>query len=137
MSQSFLMTVTVNVQNLGVVVEMVKLDELVPVPAGVVTATMPLVAPAGTVAVICVPLTTVYVVAEAPLKATLVAPVKLVPISVTDVPAAPEVGEKFVIVGGDAGGVPTVKLDALVPVPAGAVTAILPVVAPLGTVAVI
>ena len=64
---------------------------LVPVPAAVVTATGPVVAPAGTVAVIWVPEVTVNV-AAVPLNFTAVAPVNPVPVMLTDVPAAPEVG---------------------------------------------
>jgi hypothetical protein len=53
----------------------------------------------------------------------------------TDVPVGPLVGVKVEIVGAD----PTVTVngDALVAVPSGVVTAIEPVVAPMGTVAVI
>jgi hypothetical protein len=69
--------------------------------------------------------------AKVPLNATDVAPVKLAPVIVTAVPTGPLVGEKLVIHG------PTVKLVALVAVPAGVVTLIGPVVAPEGTVAVI
>jgi hypothetical protein len=54
-------------------------------PFGVVTEIFPLVAPLGTVAVIWVALITVKE-AEVPLKATAVAPVRFVPVIVTDVP---------------------------------------------------
>ena len=64
---------------------------LVPVPAGVVTATGPVVAPAGTVAVIWVSEVTVNV-AVVPLNFTAVAPVKPLPVMVTGVPDGPEVG---------------------------------------------
>ena len=70
-------------------------------------------------------------VAEVPLNATLVAPVKLVPLIVTLVPAGPLVGAKPVIVGG----LTTVKLLALVAVPPGVVTLSAPLPAPAGTVA--
>ena len=93
----------------------VKLDELVAVPDGVVTVIAPVAAPAGTVAVICVDELTVKV-AVVPPKRTAVAPVKFVPVITTDVPGAPLVGEKPVIVGGV--GAVTSKLPALVPVPA-------------------
>ena len=73
------------------------------------------------------------VVAAAVLKVTAVAPVKLVPVMTTLVPTGPLVGLKLVIVGEPM----AVKLLALVAVPPGVVTAIGPVVAPLGTVAVI
>ncbi len=70
--------------------------------------------------------------AAAPLKATEVAPLRLVPVITTLVPTVPLVGEKLVIVGAAT----TVKLLALVAVPPGVVTDIEPVVAPVGTVAV-
>ena len=70
-----------------------------------------------------------------PLKVTAVAPVKFIPVIVTELPTAPLAGEKLVIVGG---GEMTVKFVLLVAVAApGAVIAIGPVVAPGGTVAVI
>ena len=103
----------------------------VAVPTAFVTVTGPVVAPTGTVVVICVPELTVNVAAR-PLNFTDVAPVKLVPVITTVVPARPLVGVNDVIVGG-----PTVKSAVLVPVPVGVVTAIFPVVAPVGTVAVI
>ena len=65
-------------------------------------------------------------VAVVPLNLTAVAPVKFVPLIVTLVPAGPVAGVKVVIVGGLA---VTVKLLALVAVPAGVVTLIGPVVA--------
>jgi hypothetical protein len=65
---------------------------------------------------------------------TEVAPVKFVPVMVTEVTTVPLVGVKLVIVGG---GAVTVKLLALVAVPPGVVTLTVPVVAPEGTVAVI
>ena len=111
----------------------VKLLELVAVPAGVVTRILPVAAPLGTVVVIRCALVTEKV-AVTLLKVTAVAPVKLVPLIVTDVPTGPDVGENEVIVGAP---VVTVKLLELVAVPAGVVTEILPVVAPLGTVALI
>jgi hypothetical protein len=111
----------------------VKLDPLVPVPPGVVTAIAPVVAPAGTVVVIEVAETTVNDAALTPLNITAVAPVKLVPVIVTEAPTAPLVGENDATVGATV----TVKLDALVPVPPGPVTVTVPVVAVAGTVAVI
>jgi hypothetical protein len=110
----------------------VKLVVLVAEPAGVVTLIGPVVAVAGTVAVICVAEFTVNVVAATLLNVTAVAPVKFVPVIVTDVPTGPNVGVNDVIVGGG-----TVKLVRLDPVPPGAVTLIGPVVAVAGTVAVI
>jgi hypothetical protein len=106
----------------------VKLLALVPVPAGVVTLSGPVVAPAGTVALIAVAEVTVKL-ALVPLNRTVVVPVKFVPLIVTVAPTAPLVGEKLVIVGG----LTTVKLLALVPVPADVVTLSGPVVAPAGT----
>jgi hypothetical protein len=70
-----------------------------------------------------------------PLKLTPVAPVKPVPLIVTDVPTDPEGGENPLMVGvGEGDTVKSVELEA---VPPGAVTEIFPVVAPWGTVAVI
>jgi len=110
----------------------VKLAELVPVPPAVVTLILPVTAPTGTVAVIWVAELTVKLVAATPPNFTEVAPVKPVPWIVTEVPTGPLVGVKDVIVGA----VVTVKSDALVAVPPGVVTVILPVTAPVGTVAV-
>ena len=106
----------------------VKLATLVPVPLGPMTLTVPVVAPAGTVAVIDVAEITVKVIAEVELKVTPVAPRKLVPVRVTVTPAAPAVGVKLVTVGAG-----TVKLVADVPVPTAVVTLMRPVVAPVGT----
>ena len=61
---------------------------------------------------------------------TSVAPVKPDPVITTEVPTGPDVGSNPVIAGG--GGV-TVKVSALVPVPPGVVTEILPVSAAEGT----
>ena len=77
-------------------------------PPGVVTVTSTAPAePAGLAAVICVALSTVKLAALAEPNCTAVAPVKLVPVMVTDVPPAsgPLVGEMLVTVGP---GVPTV-----------------------------
>jgi hypothetical protein len=80
-------------------VRTVKLPVLVPVPLGVVTETVPVVAPTGTVAVICVSeLTTNDAVV--PLNETAVAPVKLEPLIATEVPERAEVGVKPVTDGG-------------------------------------
>src|SRR6266508_6222103 len=117
----------------------VKLVVLVAVPPGVVTLIGPVVAPVGTVAVIRVGEFTVNVIAATLLNVTEVVvkpvPLKFVPLIVTLVPTGPRVGVNEVIVG--AGTAVTVKFVALVAVPPGAVTAIFPVVAPVGTVAVI
>jgi len=75
---------------------------LVAVPPAVVTATLlaPAV-PAGVVAVIDVALTTATFVAATPLTVTLVAPVKLVPEIVIEVPplVGPDVGLTVEMVG--------------------------------------
>lgn len=97
----------------------------------------PFGAPAGTVVVILVELTTVKV-AAVPLNLTEVVPVKLVPVRVTEVPARPEDGVKDEIVGAPAvDPLVTVNEAELVPVPPEFVTETLPVVVPVGTVAVI
>ena len=70
--------------------------------------------------------------AAAPLNVTAVAPVKFVPVMVTEVPTAPLVGVNELM----AGGTMTVKLLTLDSVPPEVVTAIEPVLAPDGTVAV-
>jgi len=108
--------------------------ELVAVPPAVVTVTEPVRAPVGTVAVSEVLETTVNV-ALVPPKVTFVVPVKFAPVIVTFVPTGPLVGVKDEIVGAGGGVTVTVKAFALVAVPPGVVTAIGPVVAPLGTVA--
>jgi hypothetical protein len=101
---------------------------LVAIPPGAVTAIGPVVAPTGTVAVIFVDELTTKV-AAVPLKLTAVAPVKLLPLMVTELPIWPLLGEKFVITGAAA------KVPELVAVPAGVCTLILPVVTPDGTTA--
>ena len=73
-----------------------KLAALPAVPRGAMTVSVPLVAPAGTMAVICVLLFTVKE-AAAPLKVSAVAPLKPVPVMVTTVPTGPEAGVKLVI----------------------------------------
>ena len=77
----------------------VKSVELAPVPAEVVTLIGPVVAPLGTVAVICVLEFTVND-ALVPLNATLVAPVKFEPLIVTCVPTGPLVGLNEETTGG-------------------------------------
>jgi hypothetical protein len=114
-----------------------KLVELVAIPPGVVTLIRPVVAPLGTFVVIRVSDDTVNVADVPPPNVTLVAPVKAVPLIVTAVPALPLVGLNDVIRGAGTDDVVTVKADALVALPPGAVTLIGPLVAPLGTVAVI
>jgi hypothetical protein len=117
-----------------VTVVTVKFVELVAVPLGVVTEIGPVVAPVGTVALIRVAFCTEKV-AETPLKRTAVAPVKFVPLILTEVPTGPLVGLNDVIVGAPVA--VTVKFVELVAVPVGVVTRIGPVVAPVGTVTVI
>jgi hypothetical protein len=117
-----------------VTVVTVKFVELVAVPVGVVTEIEPVVAPEGTVALIRVAFCTENV-AETPLKRTAVAPVKFVPLILTEVPIGPLVGLNDVIVGAPVA--VTVKFVELVAVPLGVVTRIGPVVAPVGTVTVI
>src|SRR5204863_526112 len=97
-----------------------------------VTLIGPLVAPAGTVAVIAVAELTVKL-ALVPLNSTAEAPVKLVPLMITLVPTGPLPGVKLVIVGGLIA-VNLLSLLAALPV---LVTLIGPLVAPAGTVAVI
>src|SRR5438552_16016205 len=76
----------------------VKLVLLVAVPPGVVTAIAPLRAPAGTVDVIWLALSTTND-ALTPLKVTSVAPVKFVPAMITEVLLGPVVGLKLRMVG--------------------------------------
>src|SRR2546427_13290492 len=99
----------------------VKLLALLAVPAEVVTLIGPVVAPAGTLAVIVVAEPTVKL-ALVPLNSTAVAVVKFVPLIVTLVPTGPLAGAKLAIVGG----LITVKLPALLAVPPGVVTLMVP-----------
>jgi hypothetical protein len=113
--------------------ETVKLRSVWAVPAGVVTLIFPVVAPLGTVVVIRVSLFTVNV-ADVPLNLTAVAPEKLFPSMTTVVPTGPLNGVK----SENRGRLPlpfTTKAVADCPVPPGVVTEIVPVVAPVGTVA--
>jgi hypothetical protein len=104
---------------------------LVAVPPGVVTVILPVVAPAGTVVTIWFAVFDV-IVAVVPLNFTEVAPVRFVPVMITEVPTGPELGVNEVMVGTEA--VPTVKFVALSAVPLAVVTLMGPVVAPAGTV---
>lgn len=90
----------------------------------------PVIAPTGTVAVTVPELLTVKAAAF-PLNETVVAPVKLVPLIVTLVPAAPRLGAKEVMAG------ITVKRVVVTKGPLGVVMVMSPVVAPEGTVVVI
>ena len=92
---------------------------------------LPVVAPAGTDDITWV-FETKLNVADVPLNFTPLTPVKLVPLMVTAVPGAPLDGEKLLIVGLAS----TTKSVRLIPTPSDVVTRILPVVAPIGTVAV-
>jgi len=109
----------------------VKLVELVAVPPRVVTVIVPVVVPLATTAEMVVELVTEKLLAAVPLNLTAVVPVKLVPVSVTEVPTTPLVGVKLVIVGAAT----KVKLLELVPVPPEVVTETVPVVVPLATTA--
>ena len=104
----------------------VKSPPLVAVPSALVTLIFPVVAPEGTVVLICAFDVTVKA-AVAPLKRTLVVPVKLLPVIVTAVPIGPPVGVKKEIEGGRV----TVKSPLLVAVPSALVTLILAVDAPV------
>lgn len=108
----------------------VKFVLLLPVPRPLVTLIVPVVAPTGTVAAICVS-EFIAKVAAVPLNATFVAAAKLPPVNVTLLPMIPLVGVNAVIDGGPV----TVKLLELLPVAAELVTLIVPVLAPLGTLA--
>ncbi len=99
-----------------------------------VTTTLPVVAPLGTDATMVVALQLVGV-AAVPLNVTVLVPCvapKFVPVIVTDVPTAPEVGERLVMLGAPT----TVNEEPLLFTPL-AFTTTLPVVAPVGTVATI
>ena len=95
-----------------------------------VTTTLPVVAPAGTGATIDVALQLVGVAAT-PLKVTVLVPwlaPKFAPVIVTEIPTAPDVGERLLIEGGGI----TVNETPLLACPF-TVTITLPVVAPPGT----
>jgi len=105
----------------------VKLTPLLATPF-TVTTTFPVVAPPGTGTTMLVPLQLVGVPAV-PLKVTVLVPCvlpKFVPVIVTDVPTAPDVGDRLLMTG------VTVKLTPLLATPF-AVTTTFPVLAPLGT----
>jgi hypothetical protein len=71
---------------------------LVAVPAGTVTVMRPVVAPVGTFVTICVAVSETME-PDLPLNATLVAPERLRPVMVTEVPAGPDVGAKPTMAG--------------------------------------
>jgi hypothetical protein len=111
----------------------VKLTALLARPP-TVTITVPVVAAAGTFALMLVA-DQFVTVASVPLNRTVLAPCaapKFVPVIVTGVPVTPLVGERLVIAGGTV--VDTVKLTLLLVTPP-TVTRTAPVVAPAGTVA--
>jgi hypothetical protein len=96
-----------------------------------VTTTLPVVAPLGTGTAMLVELQLVGAAAT-PLNVTVLVPwlpPKLLPVIVTEVPIAPEVGLRLVMLGG---GNVTVKPTALLATPP-TVTTTFPVVAPAGT----
>ena len=98
---------------LGEVVDTVNTVALVAVPVGLTTVIVPVVAPAGTVAVICVALFIVKV-AAVPLNRTAVAVLKFVPVITTVPPVQAVVGVKLVIVGAaDTIGLRTNRIPAL------------------------
>src|SRR5437667_4937626 len=82
----------------GAVASTVKGTLLKAVPAGVVTLSLPVVAPGGTVAAMSVAESTVKA-AGAPLKATAAAPVKAAPEIWTEEPTRPAVGVKEEMIG--------------------------------------
>jgi hypothetical protein len=125
-----------NEEMVGAVVVTVKFVALVAVPPGVVTVIFPVTAPLGTVVEICVPEGfTENEVAATPPNFTAVAPARPVPLIVTEVPTGPLDGENDEIVGAGPQEELTVKSAALVSEPSAVTTVILPVVAPVGTVA--
>src|SRR5215475_1987534 len=89
--------------SVGLATLTVKLFAEVAVPCGVTSEILPVTAALGTVAVALDALVTENVAATPPIV-TEVAPVKFVPVSVTDVPTAPLVGLKLVMVGDVLGG---------------------------------
>ncbi len=109
----------------------VKLEADTAVPRVFVTEMGPVVAPAGTYAEIRWSLSTKKFVLGTPLNATPVVPVKFAPLTRVKLPADPAVGEKPVIVGE---AVLWTRNDFCVFVPP---TTIGPLIAPVGTVAVI
>jgi hypothetical protein len=91
---------------------------LLAVPSGVTTWMTPVLAPAGTTAVIRELESTEKVTAATPPNLTDVAPSRLAPWMTTDVPTAPAAGEKLVIFGVPDATVTTVRPDAVTPLTA-------------------
>ncbi|WP_316410225.1 hypothetical protein [Mesoterricola sediminis] len=81
----------------------VKVELLVAVPPEVVTLILPVEAEAGTTAVILVGLLITKLLAPTPLNFTALAPVKLLPSRITEVPAPPRAGVKLLMAGLAAG----------------------------------
>jgi hypothetical protein len=80
----------------------VKLEELVPVNSPTVTEMVPVLAPVGTVATIDVDVGVPVMFAVVPLNFTVLfaaVVLKFIPVIMTDVPTAPDVGVKVVTVG--------------------------------------
>jgi hypothetical protein len=118
----------------GAVVTVKELDDVTGAPPGAVTEIGPLVAPVGTVALMCASSVTENVVAAVALNFTTVAPEKPVPLIVTTELTGPLGGLNPLIVGG--GGLErNVKDVGENPVVAPTVTPIRPLEAPDGTVA--
>jgi hypothetical protein len=112
----------------------VKLTTLLATPPAAVTTTFPVVAPVGTVAVMLPPVQFVTV-AVVPLNVTFPLPCddpKFDPAMTMAEPTAPVLGVRLVMLGAGV----TVNVTPVVATPPAAVTITLPVVAPLGTVAV-
>lgn len=105
----------------------VKFPALTATPSGVDTRTTPVTAPSGTTTVIDVSDTTTGLTAATPPNVTDVAPVKLLPVTVTVAPTTADPTLNPVIRGN------TVKLTALVAVPPAVTTVTTPDVAPTGT----
>ena len=114
----------------------VNVTPLLATPPAAVTTTLPVVAPVGTVAVILDAPQLVIVVALVPLNFTVPFPCdgpKFDPAITIDAPTAPVLGVSDVMLGAAV----TVNVTPLLATPPAAVTTTLPVVAPVGTVAVI
>jgi hypothetical protein len=93
----------------------VKAVELVALAVAVDTLTAPVVAPRGTVALICVWETILQTLAETPLNCTLVTADRFVPLIRTLAPTGPLAGEKEEMVGAGSGATTTTVTDVDVP----------------------
>ena len=105
-----------------------KLTPLLATPP-TVTTTFPVVAPDGTTVTIIVEFQ-LLVVAVVPLNVTVPEDPKFVPVIVTVVPIAPEVGFRLVIEGGGGATVPIVIVSVALPVPLAFVALTVTVVVP-------